>query len=44
MSVTRIQEEYDLSLDDIRWYLSTLITESLLSQRGRPEETTRRIA
>lgn len=43
MSVTRIQEEYDLSLDDLRWYLSTLITESLLSQRESPEEITRRI-
>lgn len=43
MSVTRIQDEYDLSLDDIRWYLATLITESLLSQRENPEEITRRI-
>ncbi|MFW5880717.1 MAG: hypothetical protein ACOCU9_03720 [Spirochaetota bacterium] len=43
MSVTRIQEEYDLSLDDIRWYLSTLVTESLLSQRESPEEITHRI-
>lgn len=43
MSVTQLQEEYDLSLDDIRWYLSVRITESLLSQRESPEEITRRI-
>lgn len=43
MSVNRIQDEYGLSLDDIRWYLSTMITESLLSQRESPEEITRRI-
>lgn len=43
MSVTRIQDEYDLSLDDIRWYLSTMIAESLLSQRESPEAITRRI-
>lgn len=43
MSVTRIQNEYDLSLDDIRWYLATLITESLLSQRESPQDITRRI-
>ncbi len=43
VSVTRIQDEYDLSLDDVRWYLSTLVTESLLSQRESPQEITRRI-
>ena len=43
MSVIELQKEYDLSLDDIRWYLSSLLTESLLSQRESPEEITRRI-
>ena len=43
MSVTALQKEYDLSLDDIRWYLATRIAESLLSQRDQPQELTRRI-
>jgi hypothetical protein len=43
MSVARLQEEYDLSLDDIRWYLSWQITESILSQRETPEDIARRI-
>ncbi|MFW5684693.1 MAG: hypothetical protein ACOC1I_07565 [Spirochaetota bacterium] len=38
-----LQNEYDLTLDDIRWYLSVRMTESLLSQRETPEEITRRI-
>jgi hypothetical protein len=43
MSVAGIRDEYDLSLDDIRWYLSSSITDSLLSQRDRPEEIVRRV-
>ena len=43
MSVEGIRDEYDLSLDDVRWYLSSTITDSLLSQRDRPEEIVRRI-
>lgn len=43
MSIQRIQNEFDLSLDDIRWYLAKRLTESLLSQRDSPEEITRRI-
>jgi hypothetical protein len=43
MSVLSLQEEFDLSLDDIRWYLSVRITESLLSQRETPQAITRRI-
>ncbi len=43
MSVSALLKEYDLSLDDIRWYLSTRLAESLLSQREEPEEITRRI-
>ena len=41
--LSELLKEYDLSLDDIRWYLSSRITDSLLSQREDPEEITRRI-
>ncbi|MFP4114198.1 MAG: hypothetical protein ACOC2Y_08095 [Spirochaetota bacterium] len=43
MSVSTLREEYDLSLDDIRWYLATRITDSLLSQRETPHEITHRV-
>jgi hypothetical protein len=43
MSIASIREEYDLSLDDIRWYLSSAIADSILSQRERPEDIVRRI-
>ena len=43
MSVTRLLEEYDLSLDDVRWYLSSRVAESLLSQREQPQEIVQRI-
>ncbi len=43
MSVERLREEYDLTLDDVRWYLSHSISESLLSQREQREQIVRRI-
>jgi hypothetical protein len=43
MSVSALLKEYDLTLDDIRWYLATRLTESLLSQREEPGELSRRI-
>ena len=43
MPVSTLREEYDLSLDDIRWYLASRITDSLLSQRETPEDITHRI-
>ncbi len=43
MSIARIRAEHDLSLDDIRWYLSWAVTDSLLSQREQPEDIVRRI-
>lgn len=43
MSVERLREEYDLTLDDLRWYLSNSIADSLLSQREQPEQIVRRI-
>lgn len=43
MTITSLLEEYGLSLDDVRWYLSRLITESLLSRRDDPMSIARRI-
>lgn len=43
MSVRRLLEEYDLSIDDVRWYLASRIAESLVSQLETPDEITRRI-
>ncbi len=43
MSLERLREEYDLTLDDLRWYLSSSIADSLLSQREQPEQIVRRI-
>ena len=43
MTVSQLLAEYDLSLDDIRWYLAHQLTESILSQREAPSEITRRI-
>jgi hypothetical protein len=43
MIAQQLREEYDLSLDDIRWYLSTRLTESLLLDRESPESITTRI-
>jgi hypothetical protein len=43
MTLSSLLDEYNLTLDDVRWYLSKLITESLLTSRDRPEEIVRRI-
>ncbi len=43
MSLDALLEEHDLVLDDIRWYLASRITESLLTHSENPEEITRRI-
>lgn len=43
MNLAALLEEYDLSLDDVRWYLATRLTDSLLLQREEPTEITRRI-
>lgn len=36
-------EEYDLAIDDMRWYLARLKAYSLLELREEPAELTRRI-
>ena len=43
MSLDALLEEHDLVLDDIRWYLASRLTESLLSQAEHPDEIVRRI-
>jgi hypothetical protein len=43
MTLSSLLDEYDLSLDDIRWYLSALLTDSLLMSKDHPDEITRRI-
>ena len=43
MTVPQLREEFDLSLDDIRWYLCDGITQSLLVERDEPLHITERI-
>jgi hypothetical protein len=43
MTLSSLLDEYNLTLDDVRWYLATLLTDSLLSARDKPEEITQRI-
>mgnify|MGYP001083275490 CR=1 FL=1 len=43
MSVTSLLKEYDLSLDDIRWYLSYNLAKSLLSHTDNPGDLVERI-
>ena len=43
MTVSSLLEEYDLSLDDIRWYLAYTTAQSLLSQADRFDELVERI-
>jgi hypothetical protein len=43
MTVTSLLDEYNLSIDDVRWYLSRLLTESLLTHADDPESLARRI-
>jgi hypothetical protein len=38
MSVYDLLKEYDLSLDDVRWYLSHITAHRFLSYREEPEE------
>lgn len=43
MTVQQLLEEYDLSLDDVRWFLSRQEAERLLSYRKEPENLAREI-
>ncbi len=43
MTLSSLLDEYNLSLDDVRWYLAKLLTDSLMTNRDHPEEITHRI-
>jgi hypothetical protein len=43
MNVRQLREEFDLSIDDIRWYLCNTITQSLLLERDEPLRITERM-
>jgi hypothetical protein len=43
MTLSSLLDEYNLTLDDVRWYLATILTDSLMLNRDNPEEITRRI-
>ena len=43
MTLSTLLDEYNLSLDDIRWYLSKLIADSLLTSRDGPDNIAHRI-
>ncbi|MEE8440121.1 MAG: hypothetical protein V3S41_00245 [Spirochaetia bacterium] len=43
MTLSSLLDEYNLTLDDLRWYLARLLTDSLMTSRDDPEEITRRI-
>lgn len=41
--VEELMKEYNLSIDDIRWYLSSMLMEKILSLKSSPEELTKYI-
>lgn len=43
MTVKELLEEYNLEIDDVRWYLSEVLTERLLSMQNSPQEITKMI-
>jgi hypothetical protein len=43
MTVKELLDEYELELDDVRWYLSTYMTRRLLSYQNEPDLLTRYI-
>jgi hypothetical protein len=43
VTIRELLQEYDLEIDDIRWYLSTLQAERLLSYREKKRELIRLI-
>ena len=43
MKIKELVQEYDLEIDDIRWYLATLQAERLLSYREKKRELIRLI-
>ena len=43
MNIQELLKEYNLEIDDVRWYLSNVMTERILSNSHNPEEITRLI-
>ena len=43
MTLSSLLDQYNLTLDDVRWYLAKLLANSLMANRDDPEEITRRI-
>lgn len=41
--VEELMKEYNLSIDDIRWYLSSMLMEKILSLKSSQEELTKYI-
>jgi len=41
--IKELMKEYNLSIDDIRWYLSSIMMEKILSFKSAPEELTKYI-
>ena len=41
MNVKNLLEEYSLEIDDVRWYLSRILTERLLSMHNKPDDMAR---
>ncbi len=43
MNIQELLKEYNLEIDDVRWYLSNIMTERLLSNSNNPDEIIRYI-
>ena len=43
MNIRELLEEYTLEIDDVRWYLSKIMTHRVLSHSEEPDELTRYI-
>jgi len=43
MTLLSLLDEYNLTLDDVRWYLAKLLADSLMTNQDDPEEIIRRI-
>ena len=43
MTLPSLLDQYNLTLDDVRWYLAKILADSLMANRDDPEEITRRI-
>jgi len=41
MDIKSLLNEYSLEIDDVRWYLSLVLTERMLSMAEKPDELTK---